>query len=41
MRLDVYVNYAGVCEEAFHLYEQHLGGKITLLGPARRPARQP
>ena len=31
MRLDVYVNYAGVCEEAFHVYEQHLGGKITFL----------
>ena len=29
MRLDVYVNYRGTCEEAFRLYEQHLGGKIT------------
>jgi PhnB protein len=29
MRLDVYVNYRGSCEEAFHYYEQHLGGKIT------------
>jgi len=29
MRLDVYVNYRGVCEEAFHYYEQHLGGRIT------------
>src|SRR5262247_3741900 len=29
MRLDVYVNYQGVCEEAFHFYEKHLGGKIT------------
>ncbi len=29
MNLDVYVNYRGVCEQAFHYYEQHLGGKIT------------
>jgi PhnB protein len=29
VRLDVYLNYAGVCEEAFRFYEQHLGGKIT------------
>jgi PhnB protein len=28
MRLDVYVNYRGRCEEAFHYYEQHLGGRI-------------
>ena len=29
MRLDVYVNYRGTCEEAFRFYEQHLGGRIT------------
>ncbi len=29
MRLDVYVNYPGNCEEAFRFYEKHLGGKIT------------
>ena len=29
MKLDIYVNYAGSCEEAFRFYEQHLGGKIT------------
>jgi len=29
MRLDVYVNYRGSCEEAFRFYEQQLGGKIT------------
>jgi PhnB protein len=29
MKLDTYVNYRGVCEEAFHYYEQHLGGRIT------------
>ena len=28
MRMDVYVNYRGVCEEAFRFYERHLGGSI-------------
>jgi PhnB protein len=27
--LDFYVNYRGTCEQAFHYYEQHLGGKIS------------
>ena len=31
MKLDVYINYAGTCEQAFRFYEQHLGGKITIL----------
>ena len=29
MRLDIYLNYRGTCEEAFRFYEQHLGGRIT------------
>ena len=29
MRLDVYVNYRGRCEEAFRFYEEHLGGRLT------------
>ena len=29
MRLDVYVNYRGNCEEAFEFYAQQLGGRIT------------
>lgn len=29
MKLDIYVNYSGNCEQAFRFYEQHLGGKIT------------
>ena len=29
MKLDIYLNYAGKCEEAFRFYEQHLGGRIT------------
>jgi PhnB protein len=31
MRMDVYVNYRGMCEEAFRFYEEHLGGHVTLL----------
>ena len=29
MRLDIYVNYPGHCEQAFRFYEQHLGGRMT------------
>ena len=29
MKLDIYVNYRGTCEQAFRFYQQHLGGKIT------------
>lgn len=29
MKLDIYVNYQGTCEQAFRFYEQHLGGRIT------------
>jgi PhnB protein len=29
MKLEIYVNYRGVCEQAFRFYEQHLGGRIT------------
>jgi len=29
MKLDVYVNYAGKCEDAFRFYEQHMGGRIV------------
>lgn len=29
MRLDMYVNYRGRCEEAFRFYEKHFGGRIT------------
>ena len=38
MRLDIYVNYRGRCEEAFQFYERHLGGRITGLA---RHADQP
>ncbi len=29
MRLYVYLNYGGNCEEAFRFYEQHLGAQMT------------
>jgi PhnB protein len=29
MKLDVYVNYRGNCEQAFRFYQEHLGGVIT------------
>jgi PhnB protein len=31
MKLQVYLNYGGNCEQAFRFYEEHLGGKITML----------
>ena len=29
MRLDIYVNYPGNCEQAFRFYEQHLDGRMS------------
>ena len=31
MKLDIYLNYGGNCEQAFRFYEQHLGGRITMM----------
>ena len=31
MRLDIYLNYPGDCEQAFRFYEKELRGKITTL----------
>lgn len=31
MRLYIYLNYPGNCEQAFRFYEEHLGGRITSL----------
>ena len=31
MKLYTYVNYGGNCRQAFEFYQQHLGGKITML----------
>lgn len=41
MRLDIYVNFRGNCEQAFRFYERHLGGRITGIvrhGDQRNPA---
>jgi len=44
MKLQTYLNFAGNCEQAFHFYKQHLGGKITMMmkhgdqpGPKQAP----
>ncbi len=31
MKLLTYLNYGGNCEQAFRFYEQHLGGKVTMM----------
>ena len=31
MQLHTYLSYGGNCEQAFRFYEQHLGGKITMM----------
>jgi PhnB protein len=31
MKLNTYLNYGGTCAEAFRYYEDHLGGKITMI----------
>jgi len=31
MKLDLYLNYHGTCEDAFRFYETHLGGKIVMM----------
>jgi len=31
MKLDLYLNYPGNCEEAFRFYEKHIGGKIGMM----------
>jgi PhnB protein len=44
MKLNTYLNYGGNCEQAFRFYEQHLGGKITMMmthGEAPDPSGVP
>ena len=44
MTLDIQIDYPGTCEEAFRLYEQCLGGRITLMltyGASPAAARHP
>jgi len=31
MKINTYLNYGGNCAEAFHFYEQNLGGKIVMI----------
>jgi PhnB protein len=31
MKLNTYLNYGGNCAQAFRFYEEHLGGKITMI----------
>jgi PhnB protein len=31
MKLYTHLNFGGNCEEAFHFYEKHLGGKVTMM----------
>jgi PhnB protein len=31
MKLRTYLNYGGNCAQAFRFYEQHLGGKVTMM----------
>jgi PhnB protein len=35
MKLDFYINYKSNCREAFRFYEEHLGGKITMMSTFR------
>jgi PhnB protein len=37
MKLDIYINYPGNCEEAFLFYEKNLSGKITMMMPHQQP----
>ena len=44
MKMYTYVNYGGNCRQAFEFYEQHLGGKITMLsthGEVPDPSKVP
>jgi PhnB protein len=44
MQLHTYLNYGGNCEQAFRFYEQHLGGKVTMMmkhGEQPNPANVP
>jgi len=44
VQLHTYLNYGGNCEQAFRFYEQHLGGRITMLmrhGDQPTPADAP
>jgi PhnB protein len=31
MKLNTFINYGGNCQQAFRFYEQHLGGRVTMM----------
>lgn len=37
IKLDIYINYPGHCEQAFEFYRQHLGGKIMMMAAHQQP----
>jgi PhnB protein len=44
MKVNTCLNYGGNCEQAFRFYEQHLGGRITMMvthGQQPNPADVP
>jgi PhnB protein len=41
MKLNTFLNFGGNCEAAFRFYEQHLGGKITMLMRRSEQPEQP
>jgi PhnB protein len=41
MRLNTFLNFGGNCEEALRFYEQHLGGRITMLMRRAEHPNQP
>jgi PhnB protein len=44
MKVHMHVNYGGNCADAFRFYEQHLGGKISLMmthGDSPQPDKVP
>ena len=41
MKLNVFLNYGGNCEQALRFYEQHLGGRITMLMRRAEVPNQP
>ena len=36
MKLDIYANYKGNCQEAFRFYERHLNGRIISMATFRQ-----
>ena len=41
MTLSTYINFAGSCAEAFRYYEQHLGGRVSMMMKHGQAPHQP